>query len=196
MAGESHADVRLDQFSSRGFDRGASRIMETLWVAIGLPLISSWVPGSAWRVGLLRSFGADIGKGTVWKPRVRVKFPWKLVVGNYSWIGENAWIDNLAGVTIGNHACISQGVYICTGSHDWSSPRFELITREIEVGNNAWVGAKSSLAPGTKMYEGSVLTLGSVAHGTLSSWSVYTGNPAQVVRERVVTDGLDTELST
>ena len=69
-------------------------------------LFNSWLPGSGWRVQLLRLFGASIGSGVVIKPHVRIKFPWKLSIGDYSWIGEEVWIDNLAEVSIGSNCCI------------------------------------------------------------------------------------------
>jgi putative colanic acid biosynthesis acetyltransferase WcaF len=55
---------------------------------------------------------------------VRVKKPWLLDIGEHSLFGEDAWIDNLTTVTIGIHACITQGAYLCTGEHDWSDPAF------------------------------------------------------------------------
>ncbi|MGP3726349.1 WcaF family extracellular polysaccharide biosynthesis acetyltransferase [Cereibacter sphaeroides] len=186
--GQTSYLVRLDKYSSRFFERGASSVKEALWILFGSPLVASWVPGSWWRIRILRAYGAQIGVKTVWKPRVKVKFPWRLSVGDFSWIGEEVWIDNLAYVSIGNHACISQGVYFCTGSHDWSSRRFDLITKGIEVSDNAWVGAKSSIGPGTNICEGAVLAMGSVAIGLITSWTVHGGNPARPLRKRLVNE--------
>ena len=59
----------------------------------------SWFPISGFKRFLLRLFGAKIGKGVVIKPCVNIKYPWKLRIGNYVWIGENVWIDNLDTVT-------------------------------------------------------------------------------------------------
>ena len=42
-------------------------------------------------------------KGLVIKNNVNIKLPWKLTLGNDVWLGENAWIDNLAEVIIGNY---------------------------------------------------------------------------------------------
>ena len=99
--------------------------------------VSSSIPGSAHRCFLLRAFGAKIGRGVNIKPRVKVKFPWRLIVGNHSWIGEAVWIDNLAEVEIGANCCVSQGAYLCTGSHDWNSRKFTLITKPIRVEDGA-----------------------------------------------------------
>jgi putative colanic acid biosynthesis acetyltransferase WcaF len=76
---------------------GASLLLRTLWFCAGAPLLSArWLPGSAWRVALLRSFGARIGSGCRLKPGLRVKFPWRLQVGRACWLAEDAWPDNLA----------------------------------------------------------------------------------------------------
>lgn len=176
--------VRLDLFTNPDFDRGAPRWKEMLWLALQGLLFSSWLPGSGWRLHLLRAFGARIGKGVVIKPGVRVKFPWRLKIGDYSWIGEEVWVDNLAEVTIGSHSCLSQGAYLCTGSHDWNDPRFALITRSIHLRDGCWVGARASLSPGTRLEDGAVVTMGSVASGRLAAWTVHTGIPAQPTRQR------------
>lgn len=131
------------------------------------------VPGSGWRAALLRAFGAEIAAGVVLKPRVQVKFPWRLEIGADSWIGEGAWIDNLAFVRIGRNTCISQGVYLCTGNHDWTSPGFDLVTAGITIEDQCWVGARATVAPGTHMETGAVLGVGAVASGRLKRWTIY-----------------------
>ena len=176
--------MRLDLFNNASFKRGRPAWVEALWLAAQSALLSSGIPGSRHRVFLLRLFGAKIGEGVVFKPGLRVKFPWRLSVGDYSWIGEEVWIDNLAEVSIGKHACISQGSYFCTGSHDYKSVRFDLITAPIHVGDHVWICAKSTLAPGVTAETGAVLGLGSVATRRLKPWTVYKGSPAREVRER------------
>jgi len=176
--------MRLDLFANDDFDRGASHFKELAWLAIQGVLFASWLPGSGWRVALLRLFGARLGIGIVIKPGVYVKFPWRLSIGNHCWIGERVWIDNIADVTLGDHVCISQGVYFCTGSHDWNSEEFDLIVKPIIVGSHAWVGAMSRIAPGVMIGEGAVLGLGSTATRSLPDWTIHYGTPALFVKSR------------
>ena len=180
--------MRLDTFDNSGFDRGASRGKELLWLLCCWLLLSSGLPGSGWRATLLRMFGARIGRGVIFKPGVRVKFPWRLIVGDHCWIGEEVWIDNLAEVSLGSHVCVSQGAYFCTGSHDWSKQSFDLIVKPINVGPHAWIAAKSIVAPGGCVGEGAVLGLGSVATHDLEPWTIYGGNPAVRVKLRPRSD--------
>lgn len=146
--------------------------------------LRSRLPGSAHRRWVLRLFGAKIAEGVIIKPGVRVKFPWRLAIGKNTWIGEDAWIDNLDRVDIGENCCISQGVYFCTGSHDWTAQGFDLVTKPVEVQNEAWIAARAIVAPGVVVGEGAVLTLGSVATTSLKPWSIYAGAPAKFVRTR------------
>jgi putative colanic acid biosynthesis acetyltransferase WcaF len=178
--------IDLELFDNKGFHRGRPRWIEALWITLSALLVESWLPGSWHRVLLLRLFGAVVGRRVVIKPHVRVKFPWRLRIGNDSWIGEGAWIDNLDSVDIGSDCCISQGAYLCTGSHDWAKPGFDLIVRPIRIGNGAWIAAKAVIAPGVTIGEGAVLTLGSVAVADLEPWTIYRGCPAAPVRKRVI----------
>jgi putative colanic acid biosynthesis acetyltransferase WcaF len=175
---------RLKDFANPEFARGRSRLVEAAWLVMQALFVSSWLPGSAHRRLLLKLFGAKIGRGVILKPGVKVKFPWRLAVGDHSWIGEDVWIDNLAQVTIGADCCLSQGVYLCTGSHDWSKASFDLVASPITIEDGAWVAAKATIAPGVKIGEGAVLGLGGVATGNLQPWTIYLGAPAQALRTR------------
>ncbi len=181
---DDSTSVRLDMFTNAEFSRGASRLTELCWIVVSGLLIESWLPGSGWRRQLLRAFGAQIGKEVIIKPRVRIKFPWRLSIGDHSWIGEEVWIDNLAKVTVGSHCCLSQGAYLCTGSHDWSDSKFKLITRPIDLGDGCWLAAKTSLSPGTQVEPGAVVSMGSTASGQLGAWTIHAGVPSKPVRRR------------
>jgi putative colanic acid biosynthesis acetyltransferase WcaF len=115
-----------------------------------------------------------------------VKFPWRLTVGDYVWIGEDAWLDNLAPIAIGDHVCISQGVYLCTGNHDWSKPEFTLKTQAIAIESGSWLAANSSVAPGVTVGQGAILSLGSVALKSLEPMMIYQGNPAIAIKKRTL----------
>ena len=140
--------------------------------------------GSGYKRFLLRLFGARIGKGVVIKPSVQIKYPWKLEIGDHSWIGEHCWIDNLAQVRIGAHCCLSQRSMLLCGNHDYSKTTFDLITGDITLESGAWLGAGAMLGPGVTMGSHSVLAAMSMASSDLSPYTVYRGNPAVEVRER------------
>ena len=164
---------------------GASLPVCTLWFCAGAPLLSArWLPGSAWRVLLLRSFGAQIGSGCRLKPGLRVKFPWRLQVGQACWLAEDAWLDNLAPISLGDRVCLSQGAYLCTGNHNFRSPGFDLRLGPITIGSDAWIAARAVLGPGTDIGPGAVIALGAVVSGIVPPGAIVRGNPAVVVGER------------
>ena len=181
--------VRLRDYDNAWFGRGRPWPIEALWLLVEALLVRSWVPGSAHRRLVLRWFGARIGKRVSIKPGVRVKFPWRLEVGDDSWIGEGVWIDNLETVSIGANCCISQGAYICTGSHDWSSPTFGLITKPVRIEDCAWIAARAVVGPGVVVGEGAVLSLAAMASADLLPWGIYAGVPASLVAQRRVGTG-------
>ena len=178
----------LSKYSSSGFSRGVAFVVECLWQVASGVFVASWLPGSALRCTVLRLFGASIGSGVVIKPRVRIKFPWRLSIGDHTWLGESAWIDNLVSVTIGRNVCISQAAYLCTGSHRWDSATFDLDCSPILIEDGAWVAAYSVVGPGVTIGSCAVLALGSVALKSLDRDTIYKGNPAAPVAKRVIGD--------
>ncbi|MFM7550534.1 MAG: putative colanic acid biosynthesis acetyltransferase, partial [Cyanobacteriota bacterium] len=100
------------------------------------------------------------------------------------WLAEDAWIDNLAPVTLGDRVCLSQGAYLCTGNHDFRSPGFELILGPITIGSDAWIAARAVLAPGCRIGPGAVIALGAVVSGEVPAGAIMGGSPAGRVGQR------------
>ena len=159
-------------------------LLKLLWYFFGKPLFSSYFPGTYWRKIILRIFGGEIGKGGKIKTNVKIAEPWNLSIGDHCWIGENVWIDNLALVKVGNRVCISQGVYLCTGNHNYKKDLFNLILKKIIIEDDCWIAAKSIIAPGSILKRGSVSFLGSVVSGILQEDGVYKGNPAKLLKSK------------
>lgn len=177
-------EVRLRLFDNARFERGRTKIVEVVWIIVSAFLIESWLPGSGHRRVVLRLFGARISRGVKLKPGLQIKFPWRLEIGEDSWIGQDVWIDNLATVKIGANTCLSQGAYVCTGSHDWQSSTFDLIVKPVTISDCAWIAAKAVIAPGVTVGSGSILAIGSVATSDMEPWSVYQGVPAKLIKQR------------
>ena len=176
----------LDQYDNSGYQPGRSLLIRTLWHLVSALIFqSNLLPLNSLKIRLLRAFGAQIGQGVTIKPAVTIKYPWRLTVGDYVWIGEQAWIDNLANVRIGSHVCISQGAMLLTGSHNYKLPTFDLMLGSIVLEEGSWIGAKSVVCPGVVCQSHSVLAVSSVATADLAAYKIYQGNPATVKRNRV-----------
>jgi putative colanic acid biosynthesis acetyltransferase WcaF len=182
--------MKLDpsSFSNSGFDRGAGRAREGLWLLVSLFLFHLCpLKLSGLKCWALRCFGAQIGRGVVIKPQVKITFPWKLEVGDHVWLGEECWLLNLERIVIGNNVCVSQRAFLCTGSHNYKLSTFDLIVKPIAVEDGAWLGAGSWVGPGVTVGSHAVLAAGSVASENLEPFGIYRGNPAVCGRQRVIT---------
>jgi putative colanic acid biosynthesis acetyltransferase WcaF len=184
---EPSPTVELSDYDNRGYRPGRGRCVRGLWYICNAIIFSSWFfPLSGLKQWLLRVFGAKVGKGVVIKPRVNVKYPWHLHVGNHVWIGEGVWIDNLVDVTIGNDVCVSQGVYLLTGNHDYKDRRFGFLGSPIHLADGSWVGAFAVVCPGSRLARNSIVTVASVLRGDTEANGIYAGNPASRIRERTI----------
>ncbi len=176
----------LSAYNNSWYSPGAGFLKRGLWYLVSSAFFMSRFPFNGIKVTWLRIFGAKIGKGLIVKPSVNIKYPWKLEIGNHVWIGENAWIDNLAKVSIGSNVCISQGALLLTGNHDYKKSTFDLEIKEIRLEEGVWIGAKALVCPGVTCASHAVLSASSVATADLEAYGIYQGNPAQKVRERTI----------
>ena len=176
--------IKLASYTTGGFQRGASTLQEAAWWAVRALFFLTPIPWpSALRVALLRAFGARVGQGVVIRGQVNITFPWRLTVGDYVWIGEETLILSLAPVTIESNCCISQRAFLCTGSHDFSSPEFSLKTEPVTIREGSWVAASAFIGPGVSVGPGSMVAAGSVAARDVPPRVIVRGNPAEIVKK-------------
>ncbi len=181
-------EVNLANFDNHWFKPGRKyKILG--WYLFNRLFFNTYIPfPSAFKIFILRLFGADIGKHVLIKPKVNIKYPWLLTISDHSWIGENVWIDNLAYVNIASNVCVSQGAFLLCGNHNYKNTEFNLFLGEITLEKGVWIGARAIVCPGVTCKSHSILSVGSVATKDLESYSVYQGNPAQKVKERNITE--------
>ncbi len=176
----------LSKYDNSWYQPG-SFIKRTLWFYINvLFFINPLNPSSLVKKILLRLFGAKIEKGVVIKPGVNIKYPWKLIIKENTWIGENVWIDNLDEVVIGKNCCISQGALILCGNHNYKKSTFDLMTGPITLEDGVWIGAQSTVTLNSICKSHAVLATQSVLSGIMEPYSIYQGNPAIKIRSREI----------
>ena len=186
---DSTPTPNLKDYRVVGYSPGGNGFKRALWYGVNVLIFkSSWLPLYAIKRAILRLFGAHIGPGVVIKPGVNIKYPWRLRIDAYSWIGEGVCIDNLAEVHIGAHCCISQQAYLLTGNHDYRRVDFALMTASIVLEDGAWVGARATVCPGIRMRRNAILTVGSVLTRDTEPNGIYVGNPATFAKLRNLTD--------
>jgi putative colanic acid biosynthesis acetyltransferase WcaF len=166
---------------------GASKIKQLVWYFINIIFFKNpFNLISSSKTFLLKIFGAKLGTGVVIKPSVNIKYPWKLQVGNNSWVGEEVWIDNLSDVVIGSNVTLSQGALILTGSHDHTKETFDFISLPVILEDGVWIGAKAVVYGGVTCKTHSILGINSVAENNLDPYIIYKGNPAIPVLVRTI----------
>jgi putative colanic acid biosynthesis acetyltransferase WcaF len=180
----------LDARKSKPLEGGPSfslqnRMMRAVW-NLAWGLLASWTPPPlrGWRRFLLRIFGATLAPTAVVYGSARIWLPSNLQVGPYAVIGPRTIIYNMAKITLEDYVMVSQGVHLCTGTHDIEDQNFQLQSRPITVGSRAWIAADAFVGPGVRIGEGAVLGARGCTFRDLEQWTVYTGNPAQPVKKR------------
>lgn len=178
--------VRNDLFDPHlGFDLGRPRWVLAIWQLVKTCFFLTPLPWpSELKSVILRAFGAKVGRKVYWKPRVNIHLPWKLVVGDSTWIGEEVNIVNFVPVSIGAHCCLSQRAFICSGNHDYRSTDMRYRHAPISIGDGVWVGASVFVGPGVTIGTDAVITACSVVSHDLEGGWVHSGFPCQPIRSR------------
>lgn len=175
----------LSRFALPPNFRGRSAAFVQLWWIVQATLFRAspqFLFG--WRRWLLRLFGAEIGRDVKIRPSVQVVFPWKLAIGDYSWIGDDVALYCLAPITIGAHSVVSQRSYLSAGSHDMTSEAFDMIAEPIRIGAQCWIATDVFVAPGVSIGDGTVVGARSTVFDDLPPGMVCYGTPAKPVRMR------------
>ena len=162
-----------------------NRVVRAVW-SLTWALLAAWTPAPLhrWRILLLRLFGADVDWTASVYGSARIWYPRNLRIAARGCLGRRAICYSMAPITIGRDAVVSQGVHLCAGAHDVDHEDFPLRIRPIVIGERAWVAAEAFVGPGVTVGEGAVLGARGCAFRDLEPWTIYRGNPAEVVRKR------------
>jgi putative colanic acid biosynthesis acetyltransferase WcaF len=182
----SSGSTDLSSYNNSWYNPG-NALVRLVWYFVNvLFFINPLCASSFVKVVLLKVFGAKVGKKVIIKPGVNIKYPWLLTIGDHSWIGENVWIDNLDKVTIGKHCCLSQGALLLCGNHNYKKSTFDLMIGSITLEDGVWLGAQSIVTGNTVCKSHAVLSVQSTASGNLDPYSIYKGNPAIKIKDRII----------
>lgn len=173
----------LSSFRPTGYDKGRGVVAQALWFATMNLLFSAWYCPRRLRPWLLRRFGASVGDNVFIRHKVRVLWPWKLTIGDDSWIGEGVWLLNLEPIEIGADVCLSQEAFLCTGSHDHRSSTFGYRNAPIVVADGAWVGARAMVLPGRSVGRCAVVAGGETLRADLPDLTMLVGGAIVEVPE-------------
>ncbi len=162
-----------------------NRIRRVIWnLAYAILFRPSPRPCHAWRSAILRLFGAEIGRGCHIYPKVKIWAPWNLDVHDEGSAADDVTLYSMAKITIGKRAIVSQGAHLCTGTHDYTDPNFQLIAIPITIGEEAWVCTEAFIGPGVTVGAGAVIGARAVATKDQPEWMVCAGNPCKPLRPR------------
>lgn len=164
--------------------RGASLFKVQAWYLVRAFLFApSPRFANQWRVWLLRFFGANIGKNVLIRPSARIEYPWKLKVGDFSWIGEEVVIYSLGSIEIGENCVISQKTHLCNGGHDFMSESFDIFAKDIIISDECWLAADVYVGPGVSVEKCCVVGARSSVFSDINVSGLYIGSPAKLVRK-------------
>lgn len=165
--------------------RGRSALWVQLWWLVQASLFR-WSPQIAypWRVFLLRLFGAKVGKGVLIRPTVRVTYPWKVEIGDHSWVGDDVVLYSLGHISIGSSTVVSQSCYLCAADHDHKSVDFAIRERPISIGDEVWLCADVFVGPSVKVGHGVVVGARSSVFRSVGALEIVCGTPAAKISMR------------
>ena len=171
--------IALRDAPGEGLAWDRPRVVVYLWAILELLFVTNpWQISSSLRVATLKAFGAQIGEGVIFRPRTRVKFPWKLTIGSDSWIGEGVWFHNQDHITVGSNVVISQETMLTTGSHAVRTD-MALITRPIVIEDGAWITSRCMVLGGAHVGTSAVIHPMTVVTGSVPAARMWSADGDQ-----------------
>lgn len=182
--------MRLDQYRQpAGYSRGRGSIYILIWWFVQATLFRLSLHNMyGWRNWLLRRFGAKVGKGVKIRSSAKFTYPWKVTIGDHTWVGDHAYFYSLDEIRVGSHCCISQNTYLCTGSHKMDDPTFGLVVKPIVIKDGAWVASDVFVFPGVTIHEMGVAGARSTVTKSIPANEVHAGYPAKYLKQRFATE--------
>jgi putative colanic acid biosynthesis acetyltransferase WcaF len=125
-----------------------------------------------------------VGRGVIVRPTATITYPWKVEIGDNSWIGDDVVVYSLGSITIGKNSVISQRSYLCAGSHDYNSESFDIFASPIVIQDEVWIATDVFVAPGVTVGKGAVIGSRSSVYRDMPEGMICMGIPAKPIKPR------------
>ena len=162
------------------------KIKRGIWQYLVKPLYYL-LPCRQLRIFILRSCGAKIGDNCNIQRAVDILMPWNLELGDYVALAHHTRILNFTAVRIDSMTVISQYAHLCTGTHDYTHPHFELKFRPIHIEAECWIASGAFIGPSVKIGRGCVIGANAVVTRNMPRWKICAGNPCHALKDRTIT---------
>jgi putative colanic acid biosynthesis acetyltransferase WcaF len=159
-------------------------IVQLWWLVQGSLFRSSPQFAYGFRRALVRLFGMKVGQGVLLRPSVKITYPWKVVIGACTWIGDDVVLYSLGDIFIGSHSVISQRSYVCAADHDHSQPSFPIRARPIRIDDQVWIGTDVFVGPGVHVAQAAVVGARSSVFRDLPAAMICMGSPCRPIKQR------------
>lgn len=111
----------------------------------------------------------------------------KVTIGRHTHINENVFIQS---ARIGNYVLIAPNVTLLSDSHIHENPEIPMVLQGMTTNNpviiedDVWLGRNVIVMPGCIIGKGSIIGAGAIVTNNIPPYSVATGIPAKVIRQR------------
>jgi acetyltransferase-like isoleucine patch superfamily enzyme len=107
----------------------------------------------------------------------------RITIGDNTFINSGTSIGSLSSVTIGNNVAI--GNYVLILDSDYHNPLDHTkpgAKAPIVIGDNVWIGARSTILKGVTIGEHAVVAAGAVVTKDIPAYAFVAGVPAKLIR--------------
>lgn len=125
--------------------------------------------------------GVNIGNHTMIKPKAYLSSNGSsIVIGDYVYIGHNAWLGGKSEISIGDNTMIGVNTVIVSSNHDYRNvtvPYYlgDEILAPVTIGKNVWIASNCVILPGSQIGDNAVIAAGSIIKGVIPPYSFAHG---------------------
>jgi maltose O-acetyltransferase len=143
-----------------------------------------YIPFHACRKAIYQMAGVKMGKGAVIHMWANFFLPAGILIGEGTIVGDHAFLDGRAPLTIGKETDIASSVMIYNSEHNLESEDFVAREEPVKIGNYCFIGPRVIILPGVTIGNGAVVAAGAVVTSDVPEFTIVGGVPAKQIGTR------------
>ncbi len=165
--------------------KGANRL-RNIWLDLLLfkLYVVGYIPFHSVRNFIYRLAGIRLGAGSTLHMWARFFQPQNIHIGADTIIGDHAFLDGRAPLTIGDHVDIASQVLIYNSEHDINSDDFHAVESPVTIGDFVFIGPRAIIMPGVTISRGAIVAGGAVVTRDVPEFTIVGGVPAKEIGQR------------